>query len=468
MGRILSNEKIVYRCPYENPLIDMIDFIKRKIRNLIYDKKFSEILTGFTWAFSARVLATCFGLVTTIIIARVYGAKLMGIVAVLNSFIMMVTIFTVLGTNTSILRLIPEHLAKYSPSSAFKLYRKTQYIVIGVSLITSTLFFFSANLIADKVFSKPHLSFYFYLATVFIVFNSLTLLNTQAIRGLRLIRIFAFMQILPQGFNLILLILLGILLTTQDVPIYALFGGFVLTGTIGWVIMEYVFKKRMQTQDPIQPISVKEILSISLPMLMSATMTFIIGQTGVIMLGIFRSEVEVGYYAIAVKLATLTTFILSAITSMVAPKFSELFHTGKIDELFYVAKKSAKLIFYTTSPILIGLIFFGKPVLIIAFGHEYAVAYPAMALLAIGQFVHSISGATGTFMNMTDQQKILRNISLVVAVINILLNVLLIPSYGINGAAFSGMISLSFWNYAILRYIKSKHGRTTSYFPILA
>ncbi len=44
----------------------------------------------------------------------------MGIVAVLNSFLMLATIFTVLGTNTSILRLIPECLAKYSPAAAFK------------------------------------------------------------------------------------------------------------------------------------------------------------------------------------------------------------------------------------------------------------------------------------------------------------------------------------------------------------
>ena len=99
----------------------------------------------------------------------------------------------------------PEHLVKYSATSSFKLYRKTQFLVIVVSLITGTLILFSSSLIADRVFNKPSFSFYFSLAAMFIVFKSLMILNTQAVRGLQLIRIYALMQTLPQGFNLFLL-----------------------------------------------------------------------------------------------------------------------------------------------------------------------------------------------------------------------------------------------------------------------
>ena len=59
----------------------MIDLVKRKIQNLISDKKFSEILTGAYWALSARVIATGLGMVSSIIIARAYGAEVLGIVA---------------------------------------------------------------------------------------------------------------------------------------------------------------------------------------------------------------------------------------------------------------------------------------------------------------------------------------------------------------------------------------------------
>lgn len=444
----------------------MIKFLKRKFHNLISDEKFSEILTGSTWALSSHVLGVGLGLIASIIIARFYGATILGIVAVLNSFLILATIITMLGTNTSILRLIPEHLVKYSPTSACKVCRKTQYLVLGCSVVIGALLFFGADLISATVFSKPHLSFYFALAAVFIVFKSLMLLNTQAVRGLRLIRAFAFMLIMPQGFNLMLLLLLGLLLSRRDVPVYAQLCAYALTGILGWAIMEYAFKRRMAPHDTVHTMPAREILSISLPMLMTGAMNFIIAQTGVIMLGMFRSEAEVGYYAIAVKLATLTAFILQAINSVAGPKFSELFHAGKMDELFYVAKKSAKLIFWTTSPILLGFVVLGKPILNIAFGNAFSVAYPALVLLVIGQFVHSISGATGLFMNMTGNQTVFRNIMLVAALINIGINLVLIPGYGIYGGAVAAMVSLMCWNIATLIYIKMRFGKTTGYFPL--
>jgi len=444
----------------------MITLIKRKIHNLISDEKFSEILTGSVWALGARVLVTGLGLISSIIIARFYGAEVMGIVAVINSFLLLATIFTVLGTGTSILRMIPEHLVKYSPTSAFRLYRKTQYIVICVSLLTGGLFFFSSEFIAAKIFSKPHLSFYFALAAVFVVFKSLMLLNTQAVRGLRLIRTFAFMQALPSLSNLVLLVLLTIAFFNRDNPVYTYLAGLLVTGVAGWVIMEYAFRRRMGPGDQVKNVPSRSIFAVSLPMLMTTTMHFVIGQTGVIMLGMFRADAEVGYYSVAVNLATLTGFVLQAINSMAAPRFSELFHSGKMNDLFHVARKSSKLIFWTTAPILFGLLVLGKPVLWFLFGKEFTIAYMALVFLTIGQFVHSISGSTGIFMNMTGHQKPLSMILMCAAVINIILNLVLIPPLGIIGSAVAGMMSLALWNIYILIFIKMKYGQTIGYLPV--
>jgi O-antigen/teichoic acid export membrane protein len=444
----------------------MIAFIKKKIHNLISDKKFSEILTGSVWALGAKVLAAVLGLITTVIIARFYGPEVLGIMAVLQSFLLLTTIFTVLGTNTSILRLIPEHLAKYSPSSAFKVYRKTQYLVLGTSLVTGCLMFFGSGFIAETIFSKPHFKPYFALAAVFIIFKSLMLLNQQAVRGLRMIKVFALMHLLPQLSKLLILTPLTIYFFHQDNPIYALMASFALTALMGAWIMDRAFKQKSTPQDSLQPMPMKDILSLSLPMFMTATMNLIIGQTGLIMVGIFRPEAEVGYYAVAVKLATLTAFILHAVNSMAAPKFSELYNSDKINELFYVARKSAKLIFWTTTPILLVFVILGKPILLV-FGPEFVVAYLPLVLLVSGKFVSAVSGATGIFMNMTGHQNMLRNIIFIATLSNVGLNLLLTPEYGTHGAAFSAMISIAGWNIATLAYIKLKFGRTTGYFPKL-
>jgi O-antigen/teichoic acid export membrane protein len=240
-----------------------------------------------------------------------------------------------------------------------------------------------------------------------------------------------------------------------------------ITALAGTWIVDRVFKKKSAPDDTLHPMSIKKILTISFPMLMTSTMTFVIGQTGVIMLAIFRSDAEVGYYSVAVSLATLTGFVLRAINTIAAPKFSELFHSGRLDELFHVAQKSTKLIFWTTLPMLLTLLLLGKPILSLLYGPEFGVAYWAMVLLILGQFVNSISGSTGYFMNMTGNQNVLQNIIFTGAIINILLNILITPRLGLSGAAIAGMISLAFWNLYTLAYIKIKYGKSIGYLPLL-
>ena len=314
--------------------------LKSRWITLVSDKKISEILTGSAWALGARVISTGLAMITSIIIARVYGAEMMGVVAMVLSFLRITTIFTILGTNNAILRLIPEHISKYSFSSAFKVYRKTQYLVTGVSVLAGGMLFLISDLIAGKIFSKPHLSYFFALASLCVVFLSLGDLNTQAVRGLRLLRTFAFMQLLPSASNLLIFMGLSFLIFNVYNPVYAILASFLVTAMVGACIMQVEFKRKIQQNDAVSDMPMKDILAISVPMLMTSAMTFLIGQTGVIILGMFRTEAEVGYYAIAVKLATLTTFVLTAINSMAAPKFSELFHSGNMDDLFYVAQKS--------------------------------------------------------------------------------------------------------------------------------
>jgi len=437
------------------------------VRKFNSDQNFSEILSGSVFALVARVVSAGLALFTSIIVARFYGAEAVGILAVVNSFLMLVTIFTVVGTSTSILRLIPEHITKYSVTSAYCVYRKTQFFVAMVSLLIGTVFYFGAGILADKVFSKPHLSFFFALASGFVIFKSLMDLNVQAVRGLLLRRTFAFMQVLPALAMISILLATTFLFRHPNNPVYAQLAAFVVTAMVGVFIMDRAFKRRVQHDDVVEPITLKEILSLSLPMLLSASMHFFIAQTGVIILGMFRTESEVGHYFIAVRLATMAAYVLFAVNSLAAPKFAQLYHSGKMDDLFHVAKKSSKLIFWTTTPILLVLIVLGKPILAFFFGESFVGVYPVMILVVFGQFVNSISGPTNNFLDMIGYQRVFMRIIVLSAVINVILNLALVPFFGIYGAAFTIMISLAFWNTCTLIYIKMKFGRTIGYVPLV-
>jgi O-antigen/teichoic acid export membrane protein len=109
----------------------------------------------------------------------------------------------------------------------------------------------------------------------------------------------------------------------------------------------------------------------------------------------------------------------------------------------------------------------GKPVLSLLFGEQFTRAYPAVILLALGQFVNSISGSTGIFLNMTGHERALQNIMLAAAGLNIALALVLIPRFGVEGAAFASMLTTVSWNVVALVYIKAIFGRTFGYVPLL-
>jgi O-antigen/teichoic acid export membrane protein len=438
-----------------------------RLRAQLADRSFGDILKGSLFAGGARVFATGVRLVGSVIVARVYGAEAVGTVAVVDSLLMLAMVVTVLGTDTSVLRFVPEHIARHSFTSAFRVYRRMEWLVALVALATGGLLLAGSGLIAGTIFGKPHLSFVIALAALFVVAKSLGQLNTQAVRGLRLIGTFAFMQTLPALATLGLLVLGTLALQDARVPVYAYLGGVVVSAVAGALIMDRAFRRRTAPGDRVHPVPVREILTVSVPMFTSAALTTVSAQAGVIGLGIFRPEAEVGYYAIAVRVASLSTFVLAAINSMSAPTFARLFHAGQTEEALRVARKSAGLIFWMTSPLLLGIVVAGKPGLAWLFGADFGAAYGAMVILAFGQFVNAISGSTAIFLNMTGHEKVLRNITLGTTALGLGLHAALIPTFGIEGAATASMLATVASNVGKLLYIKARFGRTIGYVPFL-
>ncbi len=457
-----------FRHPLSHGYNIMHDIFFSKIFVFLSDKNFSEILEGSFWTLSTKILATFASLMVSIFVSRCYGATMLGTLAIINASFMIFSIFSLVGTNTSIIRLIPEYISKFSASSAFKLLKKSQTIVIIASVCMSLLIAFFSDPIAIHIYHKPNLSLFFLVAAWFVVFRSLMDLYTQAIRGLGIIKAFSLMQLVPSVSMLLVLSGLTLAYDNQGNPVYAQISAWVLTALIGYAVVIIGFKERTHINDVLVPVSYRQIVAISSPMMMTTSIHFIISQTGIVLLGIFRNEADVGYYSIALKLSTLTMFALYAINSMAAPKFSELYANGRIDELFLLAQKSSKLIFFVTIPVLLFLIIFGKPLISIAFGNDFTKAYLALVLLVIGQFVSSASGSTGYFMNMTGNQIVFRNIMIFTGILNILFSLFFIKLLGIYGAAISSTLSLALWNIWVLLYLKKRYGKTLCYLPLIS
>lgn len=443
------------------------NILLNKIKTSKKDRDFFEILSGSIWSFGAKILAVLLGLLLNLMITRLYGVESMGIFALINSFFSITIILALVGTNTSILRLVPEYIKKSSNQVAINLYLKHILIVIVTSIVLAIVFYFNAEFISNTIFSEPTLIEVFLIASLLIIFPALYTLNLSAFRAFKEIKLFSLFQVINPLSKVLILLFFTFYSINQFDPVYSLFIAYISLTIISFIFLSNKFKKMNPDNTKSinaenNNITFKSILILSTPMFLTSSMHIIMSQTDIVMLGMMSDIKEIGIYSITLKLAVLTSFILGTVNTMAAPKFSELYYSGQMEALKRVAKKSTKLMFYTTLPIVLIFILFGKYLLSI-FGDEFIEGYIALIILVAGQSVNALVGSVGYFMNMTGHQKELNIIVVSSAIVNIILNYILIPLYGIIGAAVATAISLALWNILAAIYIKIKFGFSLNY-----
>ena len=105
--------------------------------------------------------------------------------------------------------------------------------------------------------------------------------------------------------------------------------------------------------------------------------------------------------------------------------------------------------------------------LLTIFGAEFSTGQWALIVLVIGQVVNAMTGSVTLLLNMSGKQAALRNVALVALMIQVLLSFILIPPFGILGAAISSTISLSFWNIICTLIVQKQLQLRTYYIPFI-
>lgn len=192
-------------------------------------------------------------------------------------------------------------------------------------------------------------------------------------------------------------------------------------------------------------------------MLLASSLSLLMGWTDIIMLGIYRSESEVGVYSVVVKLAATTSVILGATGVVLGPKIVELWSKNDIKNLKSIIQQSTKIIFFTSFPILFILLFFSKEILLI-FGDDFVMGSFSLIVLSLGQLFYAYSGDAGMFLKMTGNQVFLLKLNIFSSLLNIILNFILIKKLGIDGAAIATMTALISSKLLANQYILKKYG----------
>jgi O-antigen/teichoic acid export membrane protein len=229
-------------------------------------------------------------------------------------------------------------------------------------------------------------------------------------------------------------------------PLYAMYA--FISGEMLALITAFTFlrKKTRNIRTVNRRSEYKKIIHIAYPMIFTGFSVYLFTQADLWMVGMLASTEDVGIYGVTAKLVTLIAFPIGALSAIIPPLISSIHTSGNLDELRKVVRGSARWTVSIAMPIILVLTLEGDIILKYVFGEKFINGYTALLILAIGQIINAGSGLVGFFLQMTGGQKVYMKITVFFSVSNVILNYLLIPRFGISGAAFSTAFCLAMIN----------------------
>lgn len=414
--------------------IDLISFILKK--------------GGIVFLF--RIASMLITFLTTWFISNKYGESNFGRFSLALTILQIIFLFFALGLPNAFLAFTGGF--KDAKQKKGFLIKNTKIVLI-ISTFPVLLVYFGADIIANYIFEKE--SLYLYLKIVafavpFMILHEIICyyfisINRHLIYGLLLF-------IIPNALFLLFLMISH----HYNMPEHYTFLDYVITIVITVIIgFSIAFYKEKEFELP--KLTSKEILRKSLPMMVGTMFLMLLNWSDILMLGKMESEENIGIYNAAFKIGYLALFFIGSMNVVVMPKISELFHQNDFIEMKKIINRATQVVIILTVPFVSIIVFFSKEILGL-YGDGFIKGSTCLILIALGALFNAMTGNVDQILNMTNNHKIVRNIFFLGFVLNVILNLFLIPKFGIEGAAMSSFIINVFVNLIFVIIIKKKMG----------
>jgi len=155
----------------------------------------------------------------------------------------------------------------------------------------------------------------------------------------------------------------------------------------------------------------------------------------VVFCGIFLVNEATGALNLVIQIATIALLVITASNQVLAPRMSKYFQERSAAKFYQVIKLSLLLGTVTSGTFFIGVLCFGKDVLTFISQDIDTVAYHALIVLALGQFLKSLTGPIGFALCMSKYEGLVARIDLQNTLVFVLLLMWITPVYGMFGIA---------------------------------
>lgn len=261
-------------------------------------------------------------------------------------------------------------------------------------------------------------------------------------------------EIFVRAGTTILLILLYFDLITVD---------FFLKGLVGLNLLRvlvmkwYAFSLRMPKLDFRLPKNARNILNYSALIILGGSAATVLLEIDKVMLNQFIAIENVAYYGVATYIAMVIIVPARSMHQITYPLTAELMNNGDTEGLKILYKKSS-LTLFIASGILFLLIILNVNQLYLLLPETYRGGFAVVFIVGLIKVYDSLLGNNNSILYNSDFYRSLLIMGAVLAVSAILLNLWLIPAYGIEGAAIASFLAFFIYNTIKLIYVKVKFG----------
>lgn len=205
---------------------------------------------------------------------------------------------------------------------------------------------------------------------------------------------------------------------------------------------------------------VREMVTFSVPLIVSTVLAVLLSRTDTLMVAYFRTSYEVGQYNAAYPIASGMLVVLTAFGFMYLPVASRLDANGERESIDRIYTVTTKWIYVVTFPAFVALVLFPVDVMRIVFGSGYTEAAAVLPILAVGFFLSAGVGRNRETLSALGETQYIMLANGAGFVLNVVLNVVLIPRYGFVGAGVTSALSFALVHVVVCGTLKYRHDIT--------
>lgn len=418
-------------------MVNRFGCLKRWIED---NPHFREVLFGSSLGLFVKVLTAILAFLMNIVIARKLGPAEAGLFFLGFTLVVLLASVGRMGLDNSVMRFVARARVAGDTVKLHGLYRKALLWGGGLCLLFMLVLLASSQLLVNFVFEQPGFG-----AVLPIMVMALPLV------GLYTLHVFALLGMKK--------IIAGVMVLTGIVPLTMLAGLLIFPVTraqeVAWVYLVgcalalvigvFFWHRAVPGKEQGVKLSAfpSDLLYAScMPLWGVVILGQVIHWSSQLLMGVWGSVEDVALFAVAQRTAMLIGFALFAVNASAGPKFAVLYSQGNMVGLERVALWSVRLILLVAVPSLIFMMVFPQWLMGL-FGQEFRAASTALMVLAVGQFIGTAVGSVGSLLSMTGHERQLRWNVFIGAVLGVGLGVLLIPGYGLIGAAIATSVAVA-------------------------